>query len=93
MVSLAEYFDLVWCLYNDLWRTLILFDDAYDVHVFTQVISTWRIRERRKIAGKDHSSEVLVVGVKIEETYNTGVVGIYDCSLNNDVLVVIVVSF
>jgi hypothetical protein len=43
LVSLAEYFDLVWCLYNDLWRTLIFLDDTYDVHFFTQVIGIWRV--------------------------------------------------
>ena len=34
-VSLTEYFDLVWCLHNDLWGTLIPFDDTYDLHLFT----------------------------------------------------------
>jgi hypothetical protein len=86
-VSLAEYFDLVWCLDDDLWGTVVLFDDTYDVHFFTQVINIWSIRESREIAGKDHSSEILVVCVKIEEIHSTGVVGIYDYSLNNDVLV------
>ena len=92
MVSLADYPDLVLCLHNDLWGTFILFDDTYDLHVLTQVIGIWRIGKSWYIAGKDHSSEVLVICVKIEETYDTGVVGIDDCPLNNDVLVVILIS-
>ena len=93
VLSLVKYFDLVWCLYNDLWRPFILFDDAYDLHLSTQVIDIWSICESRDIAGKDHSSTILVVGVKIEETHNSGVVGIYGYSLNNDVLIVVVFSF
>ena len=92
MVSLAEYFDLVWCLYNDLWGTLIVSDDANDVHLFTQVVGIWRIWESWEITSKDHSSETLVVCVKIEETYYSGVVGVNDCPLNNYVLIVVVVS-
>ena len=92
MVSLADYLDLVWRLHNDLWGTLILFDDTNDLYVFTEVIGIWRIWKSREIAGKDNSSEVLVVCVKIEETYNTGVVGINDCPLNYYVLIVVVVS-
>ena len=38
MVSLTEYFDLVWCLHNDLWRPFILFDDTNDLHLLTQVV-------------------------------------------------------
>jgi hypothetical protein len=83
VVSLTDYFDLVWCLYNDLWGTLILFDDTYDPHFFTQIIGIWRVWESREIAGKDHSSKVLVVCVEIEETYYAGVVSIHDCPLNN----------
>ena len=67
MVSLAKYPDLAWCLHNDLWRILVLFDDACDVHVLAQVIGIWRSGEFRKIAGKDHGSKILVVCVKIEE--------------------------
>ena len=93
MVSLVEYSDLVRCLHNDLWGTFILFDDANYLHVLTQVVCIWRIWESRKIAGKDHSSTILVVCVKIEETYNAGIVGINDCPLNNHVLVIVVVSF
>ena len=74
MVSLAEYSDLLWCLYNDLWRTLILFDDTNDLHVLTQVIGIWRVWESRDIAGKDHSSTILVVWMEIEETHSTGVI-------------------
>ena len=91
-VSLTEYFDLVWCLHNDLWRPFVFSDNANDLHVLTQVVCIWRIWERREIAGKDHSSEMLVVCVKIEETYDSGVVSVYDCPLNNDVLIVVVVS-
>ena len=87
LVSLAEYFDLVWCLYNDLWGTFVFPDDTYDLHLSTQVIGIWRIRESRKNAGKDHSTEILVVCVKIEEIHSTGIVGIHDYSLNNHVLV------
>ena len=29
-MSLAEYFDLVWRLDDDLWRPVVLFDDTYD---------------------------------------------------------------
>ena len=93
LVSLAEYPDLVWCLYNDLWGTSVLFDDANYLHFSTQVINIWRIRESWYIAGKDHSSEILVVWMEIEETYNAGIVGINDCPLNNYVLVIVVVSF
>ena len=74
MLSLAEYFDLGWCLYNDLWRSFIFLDDTYDLHFFIQVIGIWWTWESRKIAGKDNSSEVLVVRMKIEEIYNTGIV-------------------
>ena len=92
MLSLVEYFDLVRCLDDDLWRPFVLFDNANDLHLFIQVISIWGIWESRDIAGKDHSSTILVVRVKIEETYNTGIVGVNDCPLNNDVLIVVVVS-
>ena len=92
LLSLADYFDLGWCLHNDLWGTLILFDDAYDLHLLVQVINIWRIWESRKITSKDHSGTILVAFVKIEETYNAGVVGINDCPLNNYVLVIVVVS-
>ena len=92
VLSLTEYFDLLWCLYNDLWRPFILFDDTYDLYFFAKVIGIWRTWERRKIAGKDHSSTILVVCVKIEEAHSTGIEGIYDYSLNNYVVVVVVVS-
>ena len=91
-MSLAEYFDLVWCLHNDLWGTFVFSDDTNDVHFFTQVIGIWRIWESWYIAGKDDSSEVLVDSVKIEETHSTRVVSINDCPLNNHILVVVVVS-
>jgi hypothetical protein len=71
MSSLADYPDLVWCLHNDLWRTLVLLDDAYDLHFLTQVIGIWRIWEPWKIAGKDDSSKILVGYVKIEETHDS----------------------
>jgi hypothetical protein len=90
LVSLIEYFDLVWCLHNDFWRTLILFDDTYDLHFFAQVIGIWRVWESWYIAGKDHSSTILVAWVEIEETHSTGVVGIDNCPLNNHVLIVVV---
>ena len=86
-MSLTEYSDLVWCLHNDLWGTFILFDDTYDLHFSTQIINIWRIGESWEIAGKDHSSTILVVWMEIEETHSTGIVGVYDYSLNNDVLV------
>jgi hypothetical protein len=92
-LSLSEYFDLLWCLHDDLWRPSIFLDDTNDLHFFIQVIGIWGIGKSRKIAGKDHSSTILVVRMKIEETHSTGVVGIYDCPLNNYVLVVVVFSF
>ena len=87
MVSLSEYSDLIWCLYNDLWRASVFSDDTNDLHLSTQVINIWRTCEPRDIAGKDHSSTILVVGVEIEETHSTGVEGVYDYSLNNHVMV------
>ena len=89
---LTEYFNLLWCLHNDLWGTFVLSYDAYDVHVLTQIVGIWRIWESRDIAGKDHSSEILVVFVKIEETHSTGIVGINDYSLNNHIPIVVVFS-
>ena len=38
MVSLVNYFDLVWRLHDDLRGTPVLFDDTNDVHVLPQVI-------------------------------------------------------
>ena len=93
MVSLAEYFDLVWCLHNDLWGTSVFLDNAYDVHLFIQIVSIWGVEKPRKIAGKNNGSEILVVCVKIEETYFSRVEGINNCPLNNYVLIVVVVSF
>ena len=90
---LTDYFDLTWCFYDDLWRTSVFPDDTNDLHLSTQVVSIWRIWESWKIAGKDYSSTILVVFVKIEKTYCSGVVGIYDCPLNNYVLIAVVVSF
>ena len=92
MLSLADYPDLVWCLYNDLWRSFVFSDDTNDLHFFAQIIHIWRTWESREIAGKDDSSEILVVCVKIEETHDSGIVGINDCPLNNYVLIVVVVS-
>ena len=68
-MSLADYFDLIWCFHNDLWRSFVLSDDTYDLHLFTQVVDFWNLWEFRKIAGKDDSSEVVVVCVEIEETH------------------------
>jgi hypothetical protein len=92
-VSLVGYPDLGWCLYNDFRRVLVFCDDADDVHGFAQVVGFWEIEERREIAGKDYSSEVSVICVKIEEAYCTCVMGIDDCAFNNHVLVIVIVSF
>ena len=92
LVSLTDYSDLIWCLHNDLWRTSVFPDDTNDLHLFAQVINIWRVWEPWKVTGKDHSSAILVVFVKIEETHSTGIEGIYDYSLNNHVVVVVLIS-
>ncbi len=68
MLLLAKYFDLVWCLHNNFGRTLVFFDDAYDLYFFAQVIAIWGIWESWKIRSKDNGGEVLVVCMKIEKT-------------------------
>jgi hypothetical protein len=89
---LVEYFDLVWCFHNDFRRVFVFCDNADDADGFAQVVGLWRIGESWKIAGKDYGSEVVVVCVKIEEAYDTCVVGVDDCAFNNDVLIVVAVS-
>ena len=68
-LSLADYFDLIWYLHNDFWRSFVLFDNTYDLHLFTQVIDFWNFWKSQKIAGKDYSSEIVVVCTEIEETH------------------------
>ena len=70
-LSLVDYFDLIWCLYDDLWRPFVFFDNPYDLDLFTQVVDFWNLWEVRKIAGKDYSGEVVVVCVEIEETHTS----------------------
>ena len=68
---MAEYPDLSWCLYDDFWRALVLFDEADDLDSFAQVVDLWNKRESWKVGSKDDGSKVLIVGVKIEETHYT----------------------
>jgi len=70
-MSLADYFDLIWCLHNDLGRSFVFLDNTYDLHLFTQVVNFWNFWEFRKIAGKDYSSKIVVVCVEIEETHTS----------------------
>ena len=45
LMPLANYFDLIWGFHNDLWRPFVLFDNAYDLHLFTQVVDFWNFWE------------------------------------------------
>ena len=48
-MCLTKYSDLVWCLYNDFRRSFILFDDANNLDLFTEVENLWNKRESQKV--------------------------------------------
>ena len=57
-----------------------------------QVEDIWNKGESQKVGSKDNGRKVSVICVKIEETDNTGIVGVDYGSFDNDILVVVVVS-
>ena len=90
-LSLVEDCNLVWCLHYDFWGSLVLLDEANNLDLFAQVEILWNKRESGEIGSKDDGRKVLVVGVEVKETHNTGIVSVDDCPFNNDILVKVVV--